>query len=401
MATTVNITTAPPAPVTVNSTPVRDAYQLALAEGFTGSRAAWLASLAGAPGPAGPAPAGTGLVSVTDGVPDPPSALNDRLEADRNGALGALGLGAPIPAGPFSASAIELDFVDGPNQSLSLVLNASPNHTIGVDNSVEGARLFLYIDNPYGNCPNLNFDAYIAPGITLPKKLEGGVYIAELVGVAGGQWFLRSLSDAINPPAPTLHFKPSTDSKWYNLNNWFLNAAATDPAPSIPWVADNIYKNSDLELATGAPSETVVVTGDYYDMYPPEGTYITQLGTGFTISGKAKLGVNLSYITVNGGTFEQATYMSNCTINSSDITLRADSYWVSAVIWNNSRFTFAAVMMYTFSMFGGIFKCTGTDAYGWMSFSTDIHGGYWDIASGIANPIPYNPATGLGFLNAY
>lgn len=52
------------APTAVNVTPpaahaeviiqeARDAYQLAIAEGFTGTRAEWLASLAGQPGPPG------------------------------------------------------------------------------------------------------------------------------------------------------------------------------------------------------------------------------------------------------------------------------------------------------------------------------------------------------------
>lgn len=42
-------------PVTVTMSAARDAYQLALADGFAGTRAEWLASLQGEPGPAGTA----------------------------------------------------------------------------------------------------------------------------------------------------------------------------------------------------------------------------------------------------------------------------------------------------------------------------------------------------------
>lgn len=41
------------APVSVVVSQARDAYQLAVAEGFVGTRAEWLASLQGEPGPAG------------------------------------------------------------------------------------------------------------------------------------------------------------------------------------------------------------------------------------------------------------------------------------------------------------------------------------------------------------
>jgi hypothetical protein len=43
-------------PVSVTISEARDAYQLAVADGFIGTRSEWLASLQGEPGPAGDAP---------------------------------------------------------------------------------------------------------------------------------------------------------------------------------------------------------------------------------------------------------------------------------------------------------------------------------------------------------
>jgi hypothetical protein len=54
-------------PVTVEVAMARDAYQLALADGFVGTRAEWRASLQGDPGPPGdPGPIGpAGLIPIT------------------------------------------------------------------------------------------------------------------------------------------------------------------------------------------------------------------------------------------------------------------------------------------------------------------------------------------------
>lgn len=78
------------------------AYQIAVANGFIGNEAAWLASLegsdgtngaTGSTGPAGPAPSGTGLVSVTSGVLDTPSTLSARVNADASNLRTQLALG--------------------------------------------------------------------------------------------------------------------------------------------------------------------------------------------------------------------------------------------------------------------------------------------------------------------
>lgn len=63
LTVTVAMTTSP-ASVAVQE--ARDAYQLALAEGFAGTRAEWLASLTGAPGPAGAAGSGLPWISLTE-----------------------------------------------------------------------------------------------------------------------------------------------------------------------------------------------------------------------------------------------------------------------------------------------------------------------------------------------
>ena len=68
MAITVNVTVnASPTPITVEVAAARDAYQLALAEGYAGTREQWLASLQGPPGPAG----GIGATGPTGPAAEP------------------------------------------------------------------------------------------------------------------------------------------------------------------------------------------------------------------------------------------------------------------------------------------------------------------------------------------
>lgn len=62
-ALTAAIQAAPVPAVEVEISTARDAYQLALAEGFVGTRAEWLESLQGEDGP--PGPTGVGLPWVT------------------------------------------------------------------------------------------------------------------------------------------------------------------------------------------------------------------------------------------------------------------------------------------------------------------------------------------------
>lgn len=91
---TVNVTMPPAAPVTVDHQEARDAYQLAVAEGFVGTREQWLESLVGPQGPAGP----TGLTGP-QGPTGPTGATGPQGPAGPTGLTGPEG-----PAGPTGAT---------------------------------------------------------------------------------------------------------------------------------------------------------------------------------------------------------------------------------------------------------------------------------------------------------
>lgn len=312
--------------------------------------------------------------------------------------LSALGLGAPYDIGSVSDALIAVDYAKGPVQKLDLVFNTAPTHTINPLAAVEGSELTLYIWNPYGNHPNLAFGATIAIASSIstafPKHLEGGTYIAELVCVAGGTWFLKSFEEVI-VKGPTLYFKGTTDpvgDVWNSLGFWFLDADATQACPAIPWTSDNVYKNSTLELATGNLA-TQVATGS-----PGTPLY---LGQNFTIRGVANFNMKLEYATIIGGSFQNVTTLSHCTVTNSVIKMTADAYWADASTYNNVDFTFTALMFYYNTVNGGVFKCLSTIGSPLFIMGSTINAGYWDMTSGVANPIAYDPATGLGFLPRY
>ena len=86
---------------------------------------------------------------------------------------------------------------------------------------------------------------------------------------------------------PTLYWKNAdNDGAWNNPNNWFTDAAATNNAGVVPWVADDAYKAYDLSLATGETGEPVINV---------------DIGSGFIITGTCDILGVVCNNTVNGG----------------------------------------------------------------------------------------------------
>jgi hypothetical protein len=304
----------------------------------------------------------------------------------------------PFDVGDVATDLVPVDYANGAAQKLALVMNTSVLHTIVPASSVEGSALVLYINNPYGNHPNLTFstNTAIASSVStvFPKHLEGGTYIAELVCVAGGTWFLKSFEEVI-AKGPTLYFKgtlAALGNVWNSSGRWFLDAAATMACPVIPWRFDDIYKNSDLEFATGNLTPDVATGTSSISL---------SLGQNFTIRGVANLLVKLEYATIIGGSFQNVTTITNCTFTNCVIKMRSDCYWANASTWNNTNFTFNDVMFYSSTVNGGLFKSLSVTNFAWYAIGATINAGHWDMTSGIAIPVPYVPATGAGFLPRY
>jgi hypothetical protein len=97
----VSVDISPPAaiPVLVDFTEARDAYQLAVVDGFTGTRAQWLASLQGPAGPTGAA--GPQGLAGAAGVQGPAGAAGAAGAQGPAGAAGATG-----PAGVAGLTAV-------------------------------------------------------------------------------------------------------------------------------------------------------------------------------------------------------------------------------------------------------------------------------------------------------
>lgn len=63
---------------------------------------------------------------------------------------------------------------------------------------------------------------------------------------------------------PTLYWKNVSSTRWFDAPNWFLDAAATQPALNAPWdlYSSRNYDAYDLTMATGATSPPVIQYGD-------------------------------------------------------------------------------------------------------------------------------------------
>jgi len=134
-----------------------------------------------------------------------------------------------------------------------------------------------------------------------------------------------------------IYFKPVVNNDWYNLGNWFTNAAGTTPALYIPWVQDNPYKNENLEFATGI-TVSPNVGGNFGDGFSITGTCNMNLRLGYsgfedynnvsifsgtwsgTLIGDTEFAAaiyggtfqsTVSVISISGGTFQVAVSNSN------------------------------------------------------------------------------------------
>ena len=304
---------------------------------------------------------------------------------------------APFDVGDVATDLVPVDYADGANQKLALTGTGHADRTIVPAVAGEGAILTLYIVNNDEETRTLDFDATIPSDtlLVLPKTLDVGLYRAQLCCLPVLGWGLTSLDGAFQAPpviGPPLWFKGGTDNKWTTPGNWFTNEAGTTPADAVPWIADNIYKNSNLAFATNNTAQ-YVETGSYDDP-------VTLLfGFGFTITGTASMEVQLKYCVVTNGTFLDVSAIDHCTIIDGTFNHTGMTFYTSTV--NGGVFDMIeGVMFYGSTWNDG--TVIAHSQYGFFSsMGSVINGGYWDNHAYSPCPYPWDEQTQQGFHDLY
>jgi hypothetical protein len=195
-------------------------------------------------------------------------------------------------------------------------------------------------------------------------------------------------AEQVHSAGATLYFDGAVDGDWAEIGNWWLDAAYTVPATSLPAASDNVFVNATLGLNSGDPVTVanLTVVGVTFSMDITVTGMATFSGGGLvgsvTLTGNAVFNDNadnaatvVGNATFNDGSYLSGTVNGNATFNDGSSML---DILGTPTVTGNATFTLSAVP--DTSPFPADFTVSGT-----LSFPNYPHNPYGCTSSGADN----------------